>query len=494
MRHPTRSFPASLCCAAAISLLAVSAFAQDQTLTWIPGSSVKLYQINGECDWPEWDATINKLQPTCVPTASQTITRGDIVGDDVAYSFESNGQLVMTFGDTIGAYSPYSPTWTSVVNPYAWGAHDPIGFSNTLRAEDGLLLTFPPQDGHAQEILPSDQPDGKKVQTGPDDVANGGINLNGKVYLAYKTGTVVDPATQTLDHSKSYNVLVAYDESTETFTSGRTISALPGGHFITTAFAHLKENDQWRWSDHDKHGGAVLTFGTGDFRASNVYLSITPTDSFETGVDSHGNSTTRYLSGWNHGWPMWSQHEADATPIVTDIDPAHPAINNVSAFYSPQLGLWLMTFDSFYGSAVTTHGTYFTYAKHPWGPWKKPQQIFNSCRDHGLGTYMRYHYENASLNDCPSAMPPGNTATSGASGPAGPTIGDQTKNDPNTTRGGEYAPLMVERFTEVEENRLKIFYTLSTWNPYAVVLMESDFTIGHNFDDRWLAGCPRSRP
>jgi hypothetical protein len=36
---------------------------------------------------------------------------------------------------------------------------------------------------------------------------------------------------------------------------------------------------------------------------------------------------------------------------------------------------------------------------------------------------------------------------------------------------------MIERFTEVQGNTLKIYYTLSTWNPYAVVEMESDFQI-----------------
>ncbi len=36
---------------------------------------------------------------------------------------------------------------------------------------------------------------------------------------------------------------------------------------------------------------------------------------------------------------------------------------------------------------------------------------------------------------------------------------------------------MIERFTEVDGNTLKIYYTMSTWNPYTVVKMESDFAI-----------------
>src|ERR1700733_10796076 len=92
---------------------AAPAMAQSEisTLTWNPGSSVKLYQINGDCDWVQWDATINNNPPTCKPTTSMTATQADVLGDDVAASFENNGQLIMTFGDTIGPTRGYYPTW-----------------------------------------------------------------------------------------------------------------------------------------------------------------------------------------------------------------------------------------------------------------------------------------------------------------------------------------------------------------------------------------------
>src|SRR5580704_10902869 len=75
------------------------------SLTYIPGSSVKLYQINADCDWVEWDATITNKTPTCKATSSKTATNADVLGDDVATSFENNGELIMMFGDTIGATS-----------------------------------------------------------------------------------------------------------------------------------------------------------------------------------------------------------------------------------------------------------------------------------------------------------------------------------------------------------------------------------------------------
>jgi hypothetical protein len=44
---------------------------KSATLTYIPGSSVKLYQINGDCDWPEWDATNTNPTRTQHRPASQ---------------------------------------------------------------------------------------------------------------------------------------------------------------------------------------------------------------------------------------------------------------------------------------------------------------------------------------------------------------------------------------------------------------------------------------
>src|SRR5580692_7670622 len=92
--------------------------------------------------------------------------------------------------------------------------------------------------------------------------------------------------------------------------------------------------------------------------------------------------------------------------------------------------------------------------------------------------FIFYYYATTAGNSCPSAMPAGVTSAPNSAGPAGPTI-NISANDPQTTKGGAYAPLMIGRFTEIAGSTLKIFYTLSTWNPYAVVLMESDFTLAY---------------
>jgi len=466
--NPLSVFTALTLLAALPAILAQS----PPTLTYIPNSSVELYQVNGDCDWVAWDATITNTTPTCKPTVSRTETQADILGDDVPAAFENNGELIVTFGDTIGAHG-YA-AWTSVQNPFQWQAHDPIARSTTANASDGLLLNFFLDGSHGLEVQPPPQPNGTAVNMGIDDVPNTGVNLNGTIYLGIKTGNV-SLGSGNNDQSHDYSVLATFDENNETFTSGRTISVVPGGNFASPVF-YLAPTGVLGTPPPVSPEPVMLIFGVAGGRTSDIYLSIIPSTEFASGVDQNGNNATRYFSGTNNGQPTWSSSESSAVPIVTDIDPASPTIGNLSVFYSQLLGLWLMMYDEHSGS-LSTKGIYFTYAPQPWGPWSAPQMVFNACRDGGYGHFIFYYYATADQNECPAAMPAGVTSAPGSAGPAGPTIGDQTANNPQTTRGDAYAPELVERFTTISRNTLKLFYMLATWNPYAVVLMESDFEI-----------------
>ena len=460
-----------------ITLLVVLAglpvgFAQSPVLTYIPNTSVKLYQVNGDCDWAAWDATITNKTPTCVPTTSKTLTNADVLGDDVPVVFENNGEMIVTFGDTIGAAN--NAAWADVTNSFLWQAHDPIARSTTANASDGLLLSFFLSGNHGLEIQPPPQPDGMAVDMGTDNIPHAGIDINGTIYLGIKTGNV-NVSTGDNDQSNAYSLLVTFSETTRAFTSGRTVSASPNGHFVGGAF-YLASAGQLGTPPPVSPEPIVLNFGIGKERASNIYLSIIPSSEFWTGLDQNGNSATRYFTGMSSGQPTWSSSESAAVPIVYDpVDPAHPTINKTSVFYSQQLGLWLMMFDS-QSSSLSAKGMYFTYAPQPWGPWSTPQLVFNDCRDKGLGNFILYHYATTSANSCPSAMPVGVTSAPGSAGPAGPTIG---ANDPTTTSGHAYAPALVQRFTIISGNTLKLFYMMATWNPYATVMMESDFNIAY---------------
>jgi hypothetical protein len=175
---------------------------------------------------------------------------------------------------------------------------------------------------------------------------------------------------------------------------------------------------------------------------------------------------TLYFAGLTNGAPIWSDAESNCVPVVQD-NPTngppwpndHGTVGNVSVTHPAGLGLWLMTYDGGRGENTAknrTTGVYFSYAAHPWGPWSKPQLIFNNFRDHGAGVFI--HDPNLATND----------------GLDGPVIGT---NDATSTAGGVYAANMIERFTSVSNSTLYIYYTMSTWNPYTVVEMRSAFNI-----------------
>ena len=476
-------------------------------LTYSPGTSHKVEPLTADCDWPEWDATIvgttsadgttkiTNPDPVCVPTLSQTVTRADALGQDTAYSFEHGGEIIFLFGDTIGA-TPGDGNgvdfalWTTVQNPFAYQAGDTMAWSTTRRAEDGIELNYVLANGsdprHALLVQPVYQtsqcyPDGScgtALPMGADDIPNSGISLDGQIYIVASSGTT--STANGHDHRTDYSVLTKFDPAAQTFAAGRTISsAADGGHFVYLSMREFPVIPGLRFPG--INDDLVAIFGVGHYRQSNIYLSIVPRSGFESGAG------TLYYTGTDKlGFPTWGTSDhSTVQPVVTDLDPAMPTIGNRSVTYSQQLGLWLMTFDGGRQpdpenpDSPGTAGVYFTFAAQPWGPWATPQLIFNACRDGAMGTYVFYYAKTAAANGCPSALPPDVTTFPAMTGPAGPTIGPQQApgNPPLATRGGVYAPEMIERFTEVQGNTLNIYYTLSTWNPYAVVEMESDFQI-----------------
>lgn len=400
---------------AALPLTARAADA-NVSLRWIPGSTVRVEQLIGDCDY-----AVQAKTGQCAPTASRTATRAKVLGTDIGASFESQGKLIFLFGDTIGPNEDYL-------------ASDTMASSVSTNPDAGLVLDFFTRtDGTPYFIrIPG-------VRMGAAEVPHAGIRLAGKTYIAANTGYDINLPNPS---ANAYSVLTRFDEETRRFTLLRTMSSMPNGRFVTTSLY--------------QSGSDVVIFGLGAYRASNVYLAIVPASSFESGAG------TRYFSGLVNGQPTWSSSESAAVPIVVDnplkTPNAAPAIGNVSVIWSHELGLWLMTYDGGSQSQATA-GVYFTYAAQPWGPWSEPQLIFNARRDGALGTFVHD----------PSIVPnpPGD-------GLNGPTIGPT---DPYTTRGGIYAPYMIERFTRVNGNRLSIYYAVSTWNPYTIVEMRSDFTI-----------------
>ena len=264
-------------------------------LTYTAGTTHKIEQVNGDCDWSVWDATVTtdatgkiiNPDPVCVPTLSQTVTRADVLGQGLGYSFESDGQLIFLFGDTIGATTghgdgiDYSP-WTTVQNSFQYQAGDTMASSTTQHSEDGLLLNYFLANGsspsHALVVQPMyttpqtfpDGTTGTALPMGADDIPNSGINLDGQIYIVANSGTLGTGSGH--DHSQDYSVLTKFDPVAQTFAAGRTISsANTGGHFVYLAMQEFQLFPGLPFPGFNDDFVAI--FGVGHYRHSNI-LSV----------------------------------------------------------------------------------------------------------------------------------------------------------------------------------------------------------------------------
>jgi hypothetical protein len=405
--------------AAMVSL--TNASVQRPVLRHVVGTTVKVQQLVGEQD-------LERRQPTL----SRTVARYGLAGTDLGSSFEHDGRVYFLFGDTVGSLA---------------GALDTIGVTDARDPESGVRLDFltrpassarPPARGRgraaglrAPEQYLTIEPPG--ISMGAFEVPVAGLSLGGRMYIVVSTN-------HTDDRMGDRSVLTTFTPPA-TFRPGRTISQLPSGRFVKMSLRVAPSPVEGL----PPGGPFVLMWGTGVYRQSDAYLAVVPVSSFESGRG------TRYFAGLDGGGrPTWSEQEADAKPVVRS-----GAMGDVSVTWCAPLNLWLMTFDS---RPPAAPGIQFAYSSTPWGPWSTPETIFHPKRDPGLGVFIHN----------PHGSPPDDLV--------GPVIG-RAQFDPRGTPGGGYAPYMVERWTRVQGNDLTIYYLLSTWNPYVVVLMRSKLRV-----------------
>jgi hypothetical protein len=347
------------------------------------------------------------------PTGNQTNARYGIEGAELGTSFEHDGHAYFLFGDVVGDV----PRWP-----------DALATSDTTDPESGVHLDFLTR---AKGRYVTIQPAG--INMGANGVPLAGISLNGQMYVAVRTN---DPRNRSTEHS----VLTKFTPPAS-FETLRTISQLPSGHFLKMSLHAQPEAA----SGFPPGGPWVLIWGTGSYRESDAYLAIVPAAQFESG------NGTKYFAGLDTaGAPKWSDAEADSQPIVKD-----GTLGDLSVTWCKNLGMWLMTYDR----RTAPAGITFSYSRTPWGPWSEPQLIFNAVVNGALGKFI--HNPRAKPND----------------GLAGPSHMLRNEADPETVIGGAYAPYVVERWTRLRGNELDIYYTMSTVNPYVVVLMKSRLSV-----------------
>ena len=191
-------------------------------------------------------------------------------------------------------------------------------------------------------------------------------------------------------------------------------------------------------------GDELLLWGTGAYRADDVRLA--KVDLTAPGVVdglTHGSAVAfsaavRYWAGPGR----WSRNEADARPVLTP-----GALGELSVRWVPEIGRYLMLTMSGpedpIGAAVLLRT-----ASEPWGPWSPRVRLFD-----WIGDGMSHHddarrFIRASHSD---------------------VVGDAIFAGQAEATGAAYAPYLFDARRDGDEVVLR--YTLSTWNPYQVVLM-----------------------
>lgn len=247
------------------------------------------------------------------------------------------------------------------------------------------------------------------------EVPSGGISIAGTMYVVFTTD---HSAEKTMGRS----VLASSRDDGRTF---KMLYELSRDKFINVSFWQA---DGW-----------VYIYGSGEYRKSSVCLArVKP-------ADIGDRSKLRYFAGADpEGQPRWCPSEADSVVLFR-----HDVVGEFSVTYIEPVKRYVMLYNSRKPRGITMRS-----AEAPWGPWSKGTVIFHPWRDNGYGRFIHIAARPKKKGDALS--------------------------DPKRAGewGGEYGPYVVARFTRGSSGRCRIYYTMSTWNPYQVVVMRSDLKLG----------------
>jgi hypothetical protein len=413
------------------------------------GETRKLFQLVGELD-REHPAN---LQPG-------TFSRYRLAGTDVGalVDFGPDRDMLILFGDS------WTGTWTDGHTDVAPSLPDlgppPHDFFaapyrssrpfnadaiaivsrdvNSSNVDSGFRLDFfADGDGYTTLEVPRVNMLSASVPTGALGLRDGRALLF-VTGVPFTTGPPVDPPVQ-----RSWIAL--WDKSGPTTDEAWEFSASKFANFLCPVIGDQNGvasdvgmtgvDDAWIW-----------LWGTGfKARETPVYLArarldqvvANPADrtawEFFTGSDDDGRPR---FEAWLA--PGGGPAEAHAAPLFAGI------VGEYSVYYDRFLETWLML-----DAPNARDGVVCRSAPNPWGPWDdEGVVIFDPRREPGYGQFIHDHGPGDRLND---------------------PLRDE--------RGGIYAPIVIPRFAERTDAGSKIRYMLSTWNPYTVVLMESEIRL-----------------
>lgn len=344
------------------------------------------------------------------PTPNLTWTRYKLAGTDLGVPFRHKDRTYLLFGDTVGLR-----------------LGDAIAYTTDTSPEDGIDLVFVhDQIAYRPVKIPGISQAGFEVPTE-------GTSVNGLMYIYHTTD-----ANKLLEFGKEREqgadmgrsiVAVSRDDG-ETFTYLYDLSA---DRFINVSIVQTSPDNIA--TSTAMEGNVLVIFGSGQYRRSNVYLAFQPAAQIGT------RDSIRYFAGTDpSGKPRLSEKEEEAQPLFDQ-----PCVGELSVSYNRFIDKWIMLYNCFFPK---WRGINIRTADKPWGPWSEPQILFHPWDDNGYCHFMHVSWQ---YRNCDS-------------------VHDVNREN---VWGGEYGPYQLEDIAIGDRNSTTIYFTMSTWNPYTVVLMKA---------------------
>jgi len=370
--------------------------------------------------------TLTAVSATVRHAAGSTQKICQLTGDLDRQTGQPTGNLTRdrygVFGTDLGfSFLHDGRTWFLFGDTIGVHGGDSIAYTQDTNPEDCLDLTF--VTGADGRYSPPSVPG---ISLGAFEVPAGGFSANGAIYVFFTT-----------DHSETQvmgrSVLARSDDGAHTFTKLYDVST---DKFIN--IVPLIVDDASIPGLPESAGQGLLAFGTGVYRRSNPYLAYIPLDSVEK------RSAWLFYAGPDtiSGSPIWSADETAAAALFV-----HPCLGEFSVSWLAGLGKWVMFYN-----CVLPRGINLRSANAPWGPWSEEDIIFQPWDDGGYCHFMHVSYQD---RNCDSVQDPGR----------------------DNEWAGEYGPYIIPSLVRTQNGVATVYFVMSTWNPYAVMLMKTELRL-----------------
>jgi hypothetical protein len=374
-------------------------------------SSVKLAQVTGDLD-----ATPTPWGQRR-PTLSRSESSAGVRGTDLGVRFEHDGRSFLLFGDTHWRRRPWLATRDSIA-----------------------------------EVVPGDDPPGVRFHGSPlrldgasmreYDVPLDAFSRGGRLYGFFSAdhfrdrlvmgrsvlARALDPALPIDPRARHRPVRFA------------VLATLSSRHFVNVSVQLLPASAVNHGDG--SAGDVLLLWGTGSYRASEVRLAMLDASALDRLDGLRQPVVTEELGLRYWDGSAWSDSEEAAAALFRP-----GALGELSVRWVPGAGKYALLAASGpedpVGAAVTLR-----WAERPWGPWTPRLRLLDWVAD-GMSSDPFTRFIRASQDD---------------------EVADRVFRIQARSTGGAYAPYLFDSRRDGDD--LVLRYTLSTWNPYQVVLME----------------------